>query len=128
MHVATTADHDPSLSSSSPALSPSKELQIIDTIQVKSCLDNPTYFHDPYAEVTGRDASGYVLAGLYRAIKFPSKQDPVVVWLVQRSGDGEYVHKKIFQDNGTTLSTASTAVSTMLYSFSLILLLTGNYP
>ena len=81
-------------------------------IQVPITVDNPSYFQDPYAKITGRDASGYVLAGLVRASKFPSKQDPVAVYLVQPSGDGKGAHsqRKIFQDDGKGISTASTAV------------------
>ena len=82
------------------------------TIQVASTIDNPSYFHDPYAKLTGRDASGFVLGGLLRAAKFPSKRDPVVVWLVQPDADaeGSYRRRKVFQDDGRRISTASTAV------------------
>lgn len=87
------------------------ELEITESIQVQSTIDNPSYFHDPYAKETDGDASGYVLAGLARASAFPSKQDPVVVWLVQPSPDGGFgKKKKIFQDDGKKISTASTAV------------------
>lgn len=92
-------------------------LNLTSRIQLPSTLDNPTYYHDPYSKLTGYSSSGYVLAGLARASKFPdpSHQDPVVVWLVQPDGvDGEgevkYVQKKIFQDDGRRISTASTAV------------------
>jgi hypothetical protein len=85
-------------------------LEITHSIQVLSTIDNPTYFHDPYAKATNRDASGYVLAGLPRASSFPSAQDPVVVWMVRRSADGGFEKKKIFQDDGRAISTASTAV------------------
>lgn len=99
-------------------------LKIIETIQLPSTLDNPSYFSDPYAEVTGRDASGYVLAGLARAITFPlaSEVIPVLVWLVQPNGavgsdswKGKKASEKwstrlIFQDDGRMLRTASTAV------------------
>lgn len=93
---------------------PSNNLTLTNSIQFPNTIDNPTYFQDPYVKETGRDASGYVLAGLARAIDFPSPVDPVVVWLAQPSGATKgtetWVHTKIFQDDGTTLSTASTAV------------------
>lgn len=96
----------------------SMALEIVDSVQVSSTIDNPSYFHDPYVKETSRDASGYVLAGLARAVDFPSKErrDPVVVWLVQRVGasageqKGSFTTKKIFQDDGRGISTASTAV------------------
>jgi len=70
-------------------------LKIKESIQMPSTLDNPTYFHDPYVAQTGRDASGYVLAGLARACDLahtcgdPNGRDPSMVWLLQRSVEGE---------------------------------------
>ena len=88
-------------------------LEVTEEIQLDSTIDNPDYFHDPYIKETGRDASGYVLAGLLSAYKFPDKGgvDPMVVWLVQRnSTSGVASSKAIFRDDGRLLSTASTAV------------------
>ncbi|MCJ1401531.1 hypothetical protein MMC11_004746 [Xylographa trunciseda] len=84
----------------------------IGSVQLPCTLDNPTYFADPYAASTGRDASGYVLAGLALAAKFPKGDDPVMVWLVQPEGKGkvEWSQKLIFQDDGKALRSASTAV------------------
>jgi hypothetical protein len=95
-------------------------LKIYDTIQLPCTLDNPSYFSDPYAAKTGRDASGYVLAGLAQAIAFPNGKDPVMVWLVQpaehsssikasKKGN-QWTQKLIFQDDGNLLRTAATAV------------------
>ncbi|KAK4694931.1 hypothetical protein P7C71_g2726, partial [Lecanoromycetidae sp. Uapishka_2] len=93
---------------------PSHNLTLIDSIQFPNTIDNPSYFQDPYVKETGRDASGYVIAGLARAIDFPSPEDPVVVWLVQLGGaatsSGTWIRRKLFEDDGKTLSTASTAV------------------
>lgn len=86
----------------------SPHLKFIETVQLPNTIDNPTYFHDPYAAETGRDASGYVIAGLARASKFPSPQDPVSVYLVSASADR--TQKLLFQDDGKMVSTASTAV------------------
>ena len=83
-------------------------LTINEIIQLPITVDNPTYFHDPYAQETGHDASGYVIAGLARAYEFPSHQDPVTVYLVSASGDR--TQKLLFQDDGNLVSTASTAI------------------
>lgn len=98
------------------------KLEIDEVIQLDSTLDTPSYFSDTYAAETGRDASGYVLVGLARAITFPiaGKAIPVMVWLVQPnqgkgpteegdSGD-KWTRKLIFQDDGQSIRTASTAV------------------
>lgn len=83
-------------------------LTLTETVQLPMTIDNPTYFHDPYAQETGHDASGYVIAGLARAFEFPSHQDPVIVYLVSSSGDRK--QKLLFQDDGKLISSASTAV------------------
>lgn len=83
-------------------------LTLVETLQLPNTVDNPTYFHDPYAQETGYDASGYVIAGLARAAEFPTYQDPVTVFLVSASGDRR--QKLLFRDDGKTVSTASTAV------------------
>jgi hypothetical protein len=96
-------------------------LNIKEIIQLPCTLDNPSYFSDPYAEKTGRDASGFVLAGLARAVVFPNGMDPPMVWLVQpktntsrgESGSKDqegWTQKLIFQDDGHILRSASTAV------------------
>ena len=90
-------------------------LNITNTVQFPNTVDNPSYFRDPYAKQTGRDASGYVIAGLVLSSKFPNPTgDPSNVWLVQPGGAGtdssKWTRKLIFQDDGKTVSTASTAV------------------
>ena len=86
------------------------------SVQLPCTLDNPSYFADPYAAQTGRDASAYVLAGLAEASKFPKGDNPVMVWLVQPAGSNdaegkvEWNQKLIFQDDGKVLRSASTAV------------------
>lgn len=103
------------------------KLEVKDKVQLPSCLDNPVYFHDPYAKETGRDASGFVLAGLAHAISWPADDgNPVVVWLVQpptvSGGDTEEVEaasrrplkewsqKMLFMDDGRTVNSASIAL------------------
>ncbi|ROV93890.1 hypothetical protein VPNG_09503 [Cytospora leucostoma] len=97
-------------------------LKISETIQLPCTLDNPSYFSDPYVSRTGRDASGYVLAGLARAILFPGGPNAVMVWLVQPIVDtgettsrvdgqvGRWARRLVFQDDGNVIQTASTAV------------------
>ena len=83
-------------------------LTLMETVQLPITVDNPSYFHDPYAQETGYDASGYVIAGLARAHEMPSDQDPVAVYLVSASGDR--TQKLLFQDDGKLVNTASAAV------------------
>ena len=83
-------------------------LSFMETVQLPITVDNPTYFHDKYAQETGRDASGYVIAGLARAYKLLTHQDPVTVYLV--SASGERTQKLLFQDDGKLVNTASAAV------------------
>lgn len=98
-----------------------KKLNITDTVQLASTIDNPSYFHDPYAAETGRDASGFVICGLAQAIKFPHPEiNPTVVWLVSqhsRPGDrsetlkiGEWDQKMLFMDDGKTMNTGSIGI------------------
>ena len=86
----------------------SPALTIKEIVQLPMTVDNPNFFHYPYAQETGHDASGYVIAGLARAYEFPTDQDPVSVYLVSASGDR--TQKLLFQDDGELVSTASTAV------------------
>jgi hypothetical protein len=107
-----------------PKLDKKPELEVVESIQVGSTIDNPSYFSDPFAAETGRDASGYVLAGLARAAAFPDLDgmDSVMVWLVQHARDSKGAEAKgvdvkdtwtrnlIFQDDGKTIRSAATAV------------------
>jgi hypothetical protein len=87
-------------------------LEILETIQLDSTIDNPSYFRDPYAKSTGRDASGFIIAGLPRAINWPAKdgKDPVYVWHVSPLPGGGWEKKLIFVDDSSTIRSASTAV------------------
>ena len=75
-------------------------------------IGNPSYFSDPYSRENGRDASGYVFAGLAQAAAFPNGLDLVMVWLVQRderrhSGDmisskeKKWTQKLVVWDDGS---------------------------
>lgn len=93
-------------------------------IHLNSTIDNPSYFRDVYRsdsiKVDGSidDASGYVLAGLTRGIDLekhahdPTSKDPVIVWHIQPRQEGGYKRKVLYQDDGSTISSASAAVMT----------------
>lgn len=102
MHFASSS------SSSASASQGPKNLTITSQIQLPNTIDNPSYFHDPYAATTGKDASGYVLGGLLKAAEFPdAEHNPTSVWLV----DGTTRQQKLlFQDDGRALNTSSTGV------------------
>lgn len=100
---------------------PHPYLEVVERVQLPSTIDNPSFFSDPFAKESGRDASGYVVAGLARAIEFPTDSDPVMVWLIQpyQATDGErhkghqrqgWTKRLIFQDDGKTIGSAATAV------------------
>ncbi|KAK0386741.1 hypothetical protein NLU13_6577 [Sarocladium strictum] len=99
-------------------------IQITETLQFESSIDNPSYFSDPYANATF-DASGIVNAGLTRAVDLaeavpdPEAQIAVMVWYSRpvlsdnSSSDAEggaYETRLLFEDDGQRISTASSAV------------------
>ena len=117
---ATTDEHD----SWDPQTA--RHLNTTSTIQCPSTIDNPFYFHDPYAKEMGRDASGLVMAGLAFAAAWPQKINPSVVWLIQpppsssSSGSSSssttslpistWQSKLIFSDDGHKMNSASTGI------------------
>ncbi|KAK6005815.1 hypothetical protein QM012_007457 [Aureobasidium pullulans] len=103
-----------------------KTLSIEETVHLDSTLDNPSWYHDPWASADD-DKSGYVLAGLARGIDLaghtrdPSAKDPAYVWLMQRQqssssidkdaqAEGAWEKKLVFADDGAKVRTASAAV------------------
>ena len=92
-----------------------QRLDVVEEIQMASCVDNPSYFRDPYANQTGRDASGFVIVGLATAVQWPHRyQNPIMVWLLQPLTDTQdrqrWNHTLIFQDDGKRVNSGSTAV------------------
>ena len=96
----------------------STALKIVDRIYFPQPLDNPSFYLDPYPHVNG-NASGYIMAGLARAIDLghsaldPKGLDPVMVWHVKPAAAGAsepWEKKLVFQDNGTVIRTASIGV------------------
>ncbi|KAI1502017.1 serum paraoxonase/arylesterase [Biscogniauxia marginata] len=98
-------------------------------VQTPAVVDNPSYFADPYASGGGRDYSGYVLAGVGRAVDFAANyKDPtgrapmpsIVSYLPasagrqrQRRGDAKGLEGQVrllFSDDGATARCATTAV------------------
>ncbi|KAK9774687.1 putative Serum paraoxonase/arylesterase 2 [Seiridium cardinale] len=88
--------------------------QEVEKILLDSTIDNPSYFRDPYASGSF-DGSGFVLAGLGRAIDLstthadPQAKEPVLVWYVKKV-EGRWEKRLIFEDDGTTLRSSSAAV------------------
>lgn len=97
-------------------------LEIIDSFQAESTLDNPSYFVDPYANRTF-DASGFVLAGLSKGSnlahnsKLADARDGVMVWHLQNrsqdkteGGKSTWEARLLLHDNADYIRTASAAV------------------
>lgn len=100
------------------------KLDIIEQLQYDTTLDNPSYYDDPWATPED-DASGYIIAGLTRAVDLghdfsqPEKPIPVTVWYSRRSVGTAAVNNEshnswqknvIFQDDGHTIRSASSAI------------------
>lgn len=100
-------------------------ISILESVPLDSTLDNPTYYADPYAGAVGSDddASGYVLAGLARAVDLPKTfpdpdaTDGAMVWYIRpkpasaaADGTREWEKRLLFEDDGTFIRTATTAV------------------
>lgn len=94
-------------------------ISILESIPLDSSTDNPSYFKDPYA-TPSNDASGYLVAGVARPIDLPNTitdptaKDGVMVWYVRPNStnaeDTTWEKRLIFEDDGTHIRTASTAV------------------
>jgi hypothetical protein len=98
-------------------------VKILVSIPIHSTIDNPSFYRDAYA-TPDDDASGYVLAGLTRAIDLPntahdpSKTEAIMVWLARpgkQQSDAattasSWEQKLLFEDDGTRIRSASAAV------------------
>jgi hypothetical protein len=98
----------------------SRELEILERIQLDSTIDNPSYYEDIYA-THSNNASGYIVPGLLMAGKladdFPHLDRPLpsCVWHVRSNnasvdfeGKGNVWEKRlIFADDGKKLRSAS---------------------
>lgn len=98
-------------------LSSDRSITTIESFQVDSYVDNPSWFDDPYRSET-QDASGFVLAGLSRPIDMPQQgRDPKanigsIVWYVKpiAGTSGGYEKQVVFEDDGARISSAASAV------------------
>ncbi|KDN67833.1 putative serum paraoxonase/arylesterase [Colletotrichum sublineola] len=90
-------------------------ISFTETIAVDSYIDNPSWFEDPYRS-ENQDASGFVLAGVPRPVDILKKastakpQIASVVWYVKPNASGGYEKRILFEDDGTRISSAATAV------------------
>ena len=99
-------------------------LSVQEEIRLDGTIDNPTYFADPYRTASD-DASGFVLAGLRRPINLalhpggPPAKDGGMVWYVRpnttsteggEAQEGNWETRLLFEDDGSHIHTASTAV------------------
>ncbi|KAL4732166.1 hypothetical protein ACLX1H_001174 [Fusarium chlamydosporum] len=89
-------------------------LEVFETINFDSAVDNPSWYSDPFSDVNG-DSSGYVSAGLSKAgdlaksVGVASGREPIMVWLAQQK-NGKWENKLLFEDDGKRLRSAATAV------------------
>ncbi|KAH7029532.1 uncharacterized protein B0I36DRAFT_245480 [Microdochium trichocladiopsis] len=99
-------------SSSSSSSSSAKVVNFTEVVEFDSVIDNPSYFSDPYG-----DLSGWILPGLSRAVDLkktfgdPAGVDPSIVWYARKdTRTGEWVKKVLFEDDGSRIRSASGAV------------------
>ncbi|KAF4337162.1 serum paraoxonase arylesterase 2 [Fusarium beomiforme] len=89
-------------------------IQVQETVQFDTAVDNPFYFTDSFANGTN-DASGYVSAGLTVACQLGNSigvadaTEPVTVWLATKK-NGKWEKKILFEDDGKRVRSAATAV------------------
>lgn len=90
----------------------SKMVDFTEVVEFDSVIDNPSYFSDPFG-----DLSGWVLPGLSRAADLtrtfgnPDGVDPSIVWFARKdSKTGAWSKKIIFEDDGSRIRSASAAV------------------
>ncbi|KAM4057363.1 hypothetical protein HRG_014398 [Hirsutella rhossiliensis] len=109
--------------------STARRIDVVESIELDSTLDNPSYFSDPFANATF-DASGFIVCGLTRAVDLqknsrdPHAKDGVMVWKVAPHGPhgqqtsnarndvglGGWSKRLLFQDDGNRIRSSSTAV------------------
>ncbi|UNI21303.1 hypothetical protein JDV02_007304 [Purpureocillium takamizusanense] len=97
-------------------------IELFETIQFDSIIDNPSYFSDPFATDEANDSSGFVLCGLTRAvdmprtIRDPEGTEPIMVWKASPDDSTTTNNKSgwkkqlLFEDDGSRVRSASSAV------------------
>lgn len=100
-----------------PAGTNGVNITLVDSIKIDFIVDNPTYFSDPYASNPADDRSGFVVAGLSRAVDLghtmrnATAKDPVMVAYVKPSQEtGRWEKRVLLEDDGTKIRSASAAV------------------
>lgn len=96
----------------------SSAIVVNETIDFDSTIDNPAWFTDKYADEATGDASGFVVAGLLRAIDLskvghdPLGKEGAIVWYAtpSKDGSGSWDKKLLWQDDGSNVRNAATAV------------------
>jgi hypothetical protein len=101
-----------------------RTMSISHRVPVDCVVDNANYFPDPYAGIDGKDYSGYLMPGLSEAIHFSGRfKDPALkapipgqVWYLpaiagkDKNVDAKKLRKLIFNDDGTTIRSVTTAI------------------
>lgn len=120
MWLGTFSSSAPEAQSSSSSSEPT--IQINDTVDLASTIDNPSWYQDQYISSSGNDnddASGFVLAGLKRAINLgttgtdPHGREGVMVWYVKPNAQlpaEKWEKKLLWEDDGGLIRNAATAV------------------
>lgn len=94
-------------------IKPDDTLELVDEVQFKTTIDNPFWFTDPYPHVK-HDASGLVNSGLTQAFKIADELDgkPIAssIWLARGGVRKGWNTTLLWEDDGTTLSSASASV------------------
>lgn len=93
-------------------------ITLVDAVAIDHIADNPSYFADPYAGSPADDRSGFLEAGLARAVDLSgtmrdrNAKDPVMVTYVRaaRGAAGRWEKRVLFEDDGTRIRSASAAV------------------
>ncbi|KAI1420467.1 serum paraoxonase/arylesterase family protein [Xylaria sp. FL1777] len=101
-----------------------RTMSISHYVPINCVVDNANFFADPYAGVDGKDYSGYIMPGVsaplqfLRGFKDPEHKVPIPgqVWYLpavvgkDKNISGPKLHKLIFQDDGHTIRSITTAI------------------
>ncbi|KAK4669591.1 uncharacterized protein QC763_204350 [Podospora pseudopauciseta] len=117
-----------------PKGSSNYNITILDTLEVDSVVDNPSYFKDPLATGPSDDRSGFLLPGISKAATLaetsrdPAGKDPVKVFYTKPSAGvkaQQWETRVIFEDDSSRIRSASAAVLISLGKSKARLFVTG---
>ncbi|KAK4181534.1 hypothetical protein QBC36DRAFT_84372 [Triangularia setosa] len=109
-------------------------ITILDTLEVESVVDNPSFFKDPLATGPSDDRSGFLLPGVSKAATLaetsrdPAGKDPVIVYYAKPVAGvkaQQWDTKVIFEDDSSSIRSASAAVLISLGKSKARLFVTG---